>query len=207
MLITNWGSLKAELSRYMFQQRFLPDYDTATQNFEAAMNRRLRVRQQEKGTTLITVNGDATLPIDYLLWRSVQQTGTTPYVELDYVHPQYLRDNWLSTYVGNPKIFTIEGETLSVRPKQDTTPLIFHYYQKIPTAVGGSNDNAGNWLLDEHPDLYLYGVLYELFLLGRNGEIAAGYKGLRDEKMAELIKLSALTTGATSPLVRTAEYY
>jgi hypothetical protein len=33
------------------------------------------------------------------------------------------------------------------------------------------------------------------------------YKARRDEVLAEIIQLSALTTGATSPSVRTAEYF
>jgi hypothetical protein len=201
MLITNLGSLRAELGRYMFQQRFQPDYDTAVQNFEALANRRLRVRPMEAVTSLTTTNGETPIPSDYLLWRTVLWVGRTPYPELEYVHPAYLRSTWVETDHGDPKIFTIEGNTFKARPVQDDANAYeFHYYQKIPTING--NDNNTNWLLNEHPDLYLEGTLFELFVLGRNGEAAAAHKALRDEKLAELIQVSALTTGATSSLVR-----
>src|SRR4030095_3848846 len=91
MLISNLASLKAELGRYMFHERFKPDYDTAIANFEAVANRRLRVRQMELATPLTTTNGEAALPIDYLLWRTVLWIGRLPFVELEYVHPAYLR--------------------------------------------------------------------------------------------------------------------
>ena len=42
---------------------------------------------------------------------------------------------------------------------------------------------------------------------GRNAEMAQLYKARRDEVFAEITQLYALTTGATSPSVRTAEYF
>jgi hypothetical protein len=210
MLINNLGSLKAELARYMMHQRFQPDYDTAVQNFEAVANRRLRVRQME---TTVTLTTDLTLPSNYLLWRTVLYIGNpasprSPLIELDYVHPTYFRTTWIDADHGDPKIFRIIGSNLSVKPNLPTGHAIqFHYYQKIPTING--DDNNSNWLVTEHPDLYLNGALFELFALGRNGEAAAVYKPLRDEKFAELMQLSALSTGATSDKVRsaTAEYF
>jgi hypothetical protein len=201
MLITNLGSLKAELARYIFHQRFAPDYDTAVQNFESVANRRLRVRQMETSAALTTTNGQTVLPPDYLLWRTVLWTGRTPYPELDYVHPAYLRSTWIEQDSGNPKIFTVEGDAFKARPvHDDINAYELHYYQKIPTING--SDNNDNWLLLAHPDIYLNGTLFELFVLGRNAEAGAAYKQMRDEKFMELIQLSALTTGATSSLIR-----
>jgi hypothetical protein len=201
MLINNLGSLKAELARYMFHQRFAPDYDTAVQNFEALANRRLRVRPMETVTNLTTTNGETEIPPDYLLWRTVLWAGRTPYPELEYVHPAYLRSTWIEMDRGDPKIFTIEGDTFKARPvRDDADAYELHYYRKIPTING--NDNNSNWLLTDHPDLYLEGTLFELFVLGRNGEAAVAHKQMRDEKFGELIQFSALTTGATSSLVR-----
>ena len=58
-----------------------------------------------------------------------------------------------------------------------------------------------------YPDVYLFGLMVEVVALGRNVEMAQLYKARRDEVFAEIIQLYALTTGATSPGVRTAEYY
>ncbi len=212
MLIENLGSLKAELARYMFHQRFAPDYDTAVQNFEAVANRRLRVLPMETMVPLTTVNGDVTLPTDYITWRTVRPhfaTGSPvtpmfrpPYDEIDYVHPAYLPP----VGRGFDRVFTIEGNTFKARPVDDRTGAWeFHYYSKIPTING--NDINSNWLLTAHPDFYLEGALTELFALGRNAEGAQLHKARRDELLQEIIQLYALTTGATSPRVRTAEYY
>jgi hypothetical protein len=212
MLITNLGSLKAELAVQMFHQRFQPQYERAIQTFEAVANRRLRTRKQEHSVNLSTTSqpspgtdrGFCDVPVDYLLWRSVQWKGRTPFVELDYVHPAYLRSTWVQNDHGDPKIFTIEDGTFFTNPVDDTPGIFeFHYYRMIDSILGQQEgDNADNWLIGDHPDLYFHGALFELFVLGRNGEAAVAHKQLRDEKFAELIQLSALTTGATSSRVR-----
>ena len=202
MAISEYGELKNALNTYMFHQRFVTQYDNCVGLFETSADSRLRVRPMEAVVLLTTTNGDVALPSDYLVWRTVKPT-TTPYIdELDYVHPAYLP---ATQYNRRPPLFTIEGNTLKVRPVADSADAYeLHYYQKIPTLVG--NDANTNWLLTAYPNAYLFGVMVELAALSRNQEMAQLYKQRRDEVFQEIIQLSALTTGATSPTVRTAEY-
>jgi hypothetical protein len=107
---------------------------------------------------------------------------------------------------GYNHLFTIEGNTFKVRPVDDRANAYeFHYYQKIPTLVG-ANTNS-NWLLTEYPNAYLFGLMVEAASDGRNAEMAQLYKARRDEVFQEIIQRYALTTGATSPSVRSAEYF
>jgi hypothetical protein len=208
MAISNYGELKAKLSAYLFHQRLANHYDDCINLFETAANTRLRVRQMETSRPLVMTGGQADLPTDYLVWRTVLFTGTTPFVVLDYVHPEFFRSTWIERYSGNPKIFRILGNVINVKPADaanGTDYIQFQYYQKIPSLVG--NDTNSNWLLTEYPNVYLYGVLTELAALQRNAEMAQLYKARRDETFAEIIQLSALSTGATSPQARTAEYF
>jgi hypothetical protein len=200
MAYADYGALKAALSTTLFHQRFVADYDNATVQFEASANRRLRVRQMEASASLTTINGEVALPTDYLLWRTVLPAAYPGDDELDYVHPAYLEQ------AGDRKVFTIEGTKFKARPIDDTTDAYeFHYYQKIPTLT--TSDTTSNWLLAAYPDLYKFGVLVELFGLGRNVDGAQLYKARRDEVLAEIIQLSALTTGASSPAARASEYF
>jgi hypothetical protein len=218
MSINNYGELKAKLSRYLFNQRFLADYDDYTSMFEADANSRLRVLPMEAIDTMVTYSGSSRLPLDYLAWRAVlwgrgevyspPAAPAPPFqnaVELDYVHPAYLRD--IRVDRGNPRVFTIEGDQFRSRVVTTSTPDIyeFHYYQKIPTLVG--NDSNTNWLLTEYPNAYLFGLIVEAAGQGRNAEMAQLYKARRDEVFAEITQRYAMTTGATSSSVRTAEYF
>jgi len=206
MAFSNYGQLKAELNEKLFHQRFLSNYDSFATTFERAANRRLRVRQMEAVTSLTTTNGEVSLPSDYLVWRTIRPNAVTgyPWDELDYVHPAYLPPTTAASGA-IPRLFTIEGGLFKTRPIDDVNAYEFHYYRQIPSLVG---DNANiNWLLTEYPDAYLFGMMTEAAAHGRNTEMAQLYKSRRDEVLAEIIQLSALTTGATSQSVRTAEYF
>ena len=206
MAFSNYGQLKAELNEKLFHQRFLSNYDSFATTFERAANRRLRVRQMEAVTSLTTTNGEVSLPSDYLLWRTIRPNAVTrwPWEELDYVHPAYLPPT-TAALGAIPRLFTIEGSLFKTRPIDDINAYEFHYYRQIPSLVG---DNANtNWLLTEYPDAYLFGMMTEASAHGRNVEAAQLYKSRRDEVLAEIIQLSALTTGATSPSVRTGTYF
>jgi hypothetical protein len=93
-----------------------------------------------------------------------------------------------------PRIFTIEGSTLKVRPI-DGAALEFDYFQKIPALSSGA-DSGTNWLLAAHPDLYLFGALVEAEMFGVNDERAPVWKARRDEIFDEIEKLSNKTRGA-----------
>jgi len=202
-MASNYGELKSELSDLLFNQRFVARYDRFTRSFETDANSRLRVLPMETSVLLTTISGDVALPADYLLWRTVKPT-TTPYIdELDYVHPAYLP---ATQYNRRPARFTIEGNTFKARPVDDRADAYeFHYYQKIPTLVGGNGNS--NWLLTEYPNVYLFGLMVEAASDGRNVEMAQLYKARRDEVFQEIIQRYALTTGATSPTVRTGTYF
>src|SRR6516162_3270941 len=134
-------------------------------------------------------NGSAALPADYLALRRVTWTGS-PRVELAYVHPSYLQAAYPSAPADVPRIFTIEGATLKVRPL-DQTALEVNYFQKIP-ALATSDPN---WLLTAHPDLYLFGALVEAEMFGVNDERAPMWKARRDEIFDEIDKLNNKTRG------------
>lgn len=205
MAFNNYGELKAELTDELFHQRFVPNYDKFTTFFEASANARLRVRQMEHMALLTTTDGEVALPADYLLWRTILRGSAVrpPQDELEYVHPAYLPAT--TNADRGPGLFTIEGSTLRIRPTDDVNAFEFHYYRKLPTLIG-SNSNS-NWLLAAYPNAYLFGLMVEAMAHGRNAEGAQLYKARRDEALAEITQLSALTTGATSPSVRSADYY
>jgi hypothetical protein len=191
MAITTYVELQAAIGNWLDHSLFTARTPEFIALFEAAANRRLRVREQEASTTLTPSSGAATLPADYLMWRRVTWTGS-PRVELQYVHPSYLQAAYPSSPSDVPRIFTIEGATMKVRPL-DTTALELDYFQKIPAL---SDSTTTNWLLAAHPDLYLFGALVEAEMFGVNDERAPLWKARRDEIFDEIEKLSNKTRGA-----------
>lgn len=135
-------------------------------------------------------DGARTLPSDYLAWRRLTFQGN-PKRELEYVEPSWLQSAFPTNVAEIPSVFTIENGVLTVAPA-DTTPLVFLYYQKIPSLAASST----NWLMTAHPDLYLFGTLTEAQAYAVNVDSAALWKARRDELIDEIIKLSNRTRGA-----------
>lgn len=120
---------------------------------EAKLNRHLRVRQMETvlAATPIT-DGVVTLASDIADVKSL----------------------WVPGYEGTPlkrqsidSVISRQVQTLSTMyARRGARDLLFDgagsvqgvLYQKIPAL---SDTNTSNWLLDDHPDVYLYGALVE----------------------------------------------
>ena len=191
MAITTYAELKTAADNWLDHTLFTARVPEFIALFEATANRRLRVREQEASATLTPSSGSVALPADYLAWRRVTWMGSVR-VELQYVHPSYLQAAYPSSPSDVPRIFTIEGSTLKVRPVNNT-PLEFEYFQKIAAL---SDSASSNWLLAAHPDLYLFGALVEAEMFGVNDERAPLWKARRDEIFDEIEKLSDKTRGA-----------
>ena len=124
---------------------------------EAVFNRELRCPKMETEYDL-TVTDEATdLPVDFLQLRTVYEEGS-PDNPLDTMSPAGLRQRYRGQ-AGAVKAYALENRRLLVGPVGDAT-LTLVYYARIPALT---DSNPANWLLDEHPDLYLHQVLAILF--------------------------------------------
>lgn len=172
--------------------------------FEAEANKRLRTRNQQTSTTLTATAGSVSLPSDYLAWRTVLWTPTTPDTVLEWVDPEYLDSTWVSFETSTPILFTIEGATLKIRPAVATASAIeFHYFQKIAALASGVQ-----WLFQDHPDVYLVGTLAECVKwVPEKADKKPEWIAERDRLLGEIALLSAQTQGATSPQVRSDSYF
>jgi hypothetical protein len=193
MALADYSDLISALDGWLDHALFSARYADFVGLFEATANRRLRVRQMEAVVSLVPDgSGNAALPSDYLAWRRLTWTGQTR-TELAFVHPSYLQAAYPSSPADVPRIFTIEGSTLRVRPL-DSTPLDFDYYRQIPSLSA----NGTNWLMSAHPDIYLFGVMAEAEAFGVNDERMPLWKTRRDEIFDQIIKLNNQTRGTSA---------
>ncbi len=190
MAIVDYSTLQTAVASWLQRSDLTSNIPDFISLFEACANRRLRVRQMEATATLTPASGAVALPDDYLSWRRVTWTGS-PRIELEFVHPSVLQGYYPTSPADVPKLFTIEGSTLKVAP-QDTTPLEFDYFQKIPSLSSG---NTTNWLLTANPDLYLFGSLVEAHGFTVDFEKLAAWEMRRNEIFDEVIRLNNKTQG------------
>jgi hypothetical protein len=193
MPISTYTDLQSAVASWLARDDLAANIADFIMLFEAAANRRLRVRAQEASVALSPASGVAALPADYLAWRRVTWPGAGGIAarELEYVHPSYLRARYPTVPAGAPALFTIEGGSLIVRPVDDT-PLDFDYFQKIPALAAA---NPTNWLLAAWPDLYLFGALAEAHGFVKDADSLALWGARRNELFDEIERLDAKTRG------------
>lgn len=158
MALSNWSELQTALNSYLGTNFYADQYGTWARLIEARVDRELRTRDQETVTTE-TLSGPYldldTDPTDWLEFSYLQIEANGKPVELVQESPQnYAR--FSDGVAGQPRWFHIKGNRLYTRPAPDGSyTLTLAYYSKVP----GIEANAQNWLLTDHPDIYLYGML------------------------------------------------
>ncbi|HLH96439.1 MAG TPA: hypothetical protein VKW08_15090 [Xanthobacteraceae bacterium] len=192
MTLATYTDLTTAIGNWLQRQDLAAVTPSFVQLFEACANRRLRVRQQEATVELTPANGVVVLPADYLAWRRLTWTGN-PRQELAFVEPSWLQAAYPDLPTDTPRVFTIEGGNILTMPLDPTdTALELVYFQQIPSLAA----NSTNWLMSQHPDLYLFGSLAEAEAYTVNPDAAALWKSRRDELFDEIERLSNKSRGA-----------
>ena len=153
---------------------------------EVDMCRKFRLKDQIYTVTLTPVDGVAALPDDYLEMIGVYDQNRCEYIEQP-LQPVNVYNEFYSIDQGNIVIPGV-GSDLTVQ-----------YYGKIPTITqvevaglegGESTFVAGvtgtNWMLEKHPDVYLYGVALEAAKYVRDIGLVEGTMQLYREAVREV---------------------
>jgi hypothetical protein len=161
-MITDYASLQTELQSWLWNRTdVVARIPVFVQLCEAQMNRRLQARLSVVRVAVTIADETLALPDDFAGAISIL-SGSNPPFELDFVTPDglSLRANGAgAAQSGNPDTYTVEGQNLRFYPRPDTPmPAMLTYRQRIPAL---SNSNPSNWILANHPDVYLYGALMQ----------------------------------------------
>ena len=155
MALANYTDLKASVADFLNRSDLtsvIPDFITMT---EAEFNRSLRVREMSVRTQAPIDSQYVKLPDDFLGMRNIDLM-TDPVTPLEYKNLQNLDIHRRNDKTGKPIYYSIVQNNIEFAPAPDGDYTIeIVYYQKVPALA----DNATSWLLDAHPDAYLYGTL------------------------------------------------
>lgn len=197
MALGTYSDLLASVATWLARDNMtaiIPDCITL---FEAWVNRRLRIRQQDTTATLTTSSGSVALPTDYLSWRRLTWSNSSQANELLYVTPDALRLLFPISNAGIPSNFSIEGANLLTRDTDDTASAFsFEYFQKTAALVG-----TLNWLYVAHPDAYLFGTLTECYGAQKDASNMALWGSRRNDVFDEIERLDMKTRGPSAIVV------
>lgn len=193
MAISSYATLKTAIEAWSQRSDLSAVVDDFIDITESRLNRELRVSQQETVSTLSAVAGLITLPADFLAIRTVSVGGERP---LHYVTPAELDTIHLSD-VGR---YSIVGDNIKLNIT-GAADVVVTYYAKIAAL---SDAVATNWVLDTHPEVYLYGCLSEAFRYSMDEDQAAKYAGLYSQSVGQIQRLNRDRLTGQAMRVRTA---
>lgn len=131
---------------------------------EAMFNRRLNCVDME-GTATIAAAETLALPNDYKGAMTIRISDEPPLKQLG---ADDFQRRWNGSTSALPENFAIYGGLIHLGPEPDQAYTVTMTY--LRTLVPLSASNTSNWLLEAHPDLYLYGSLIHAEFRGWNDE-------------------------------------
>ena len=164
---------------------------------EARLNRVLRSVNSEASALWSVSDEFYALPSDFRKLRKLHIEGSPdrPLVEMSPVAIPTM----FSGDTGTPRAYYIEGRQLGLAPPPaDTVTLRASYFRKIPPLTSAL---PYNWLLQEHPDIYVWGTLMHGAYFIRDPEAVQACSALFDQSIAELQRESRLDRWGAGPLV------
>lgn len=162
---------------------------------EARLNRIMRHPRMEK-IGMLLVDAEVTpLPLDFLELRTIY-AESSPDNPLASMSPAAIKRQYRGTS-GTPCAYCIEGLLLRVAPVGSAL-LEIGYYAKIPAL---SAETPTNWLLENYPDIYLFGALVLAETYIDNPDKIGQWKAAFDEAVSEAVSEGNKARWGAGPLV------
>lgn len=174
----------ANLRTYLASDLNRTDLSSAIVDFirlaEAHMSNRLKTREMDVTTTLTITSGVAAIPAALQSVKSMR-LAVTPFgaIQPEGVEAQEARR---PDTPGNPQTYAMVGEEFIFWPPATSSARI-RYRRDVPAL---SDANTTNWILTEHPHLYLYGALFQAYMFLKDDQRAAQYESKFGAAIEEL---------------------
>jgi hypothetical protein len=184
MSFDTYANFQLEVADWLNRQDLVAKIPTFIQLAEAHMNRKLRVRQMITRAEATITDEYLALPVDFKALYDVQLL-TDPITVLTYMAPGELHNYQRMNVPATPKYYTIVGPSLEFGAVPDNTyPIEIIYWATIPALAAPADSN---WVLSEHPDLYLYTTLKQAAPYMQNDERIVTWGGLSDSIIEDLM--------------------
>jgi hypothetical protein len=194
--LTNYDGLLLAVAKWLERDDLTDQIPDFIRLAEARFRRVIRNPEREVSLT-IGLDGSTPLPADFDSARLLTAPGLRPGPNIDQVTPAVLSS--YTRYPGNPSVFAIvAGQILlSPVPSVDLAATLV-YNASIPRL---SLANQSNWLLLDHPDIYLFATLIQAEFYGWNDDRLGLMKAAVDEGLAELSEQGQRRRYGPGPLI------
>jgi hypothetical protein len=185
MTITNYGTLKTAIADFLNRDDLVSVIPQFVRLAQAQIDRKIRShRQITRGALTIDAQFEA-LPANWLetirITMDANPIRVLTQISMDDL-TRYRTDTDNSTDA--PVYFTHIGTDIELFPTPSTSYMgEITYYAKVPALV---SDSDTNWLLTNHPDVYLYGALVHTAPYLKDDARIAIWAGLMAQAFGEI---------------------
>jgi len=163
MALSTYAELKTGIANWLNRSDLTDEIaDDFIKLTEADFNAKLRIRPMEQIDTITIDSETETVPTGFIAVRSFYILLSSVKYPLEYITPHNLFEVKGGSTTARPRAYTIESdnetETFRFGPSPDTSYTGYLSYYKAISALSVSN--TSNWMLANHPAVYLYGSLY-----------------------------------------------
>lgn len=189
MSLADLTGLKAAVADWLERADLAPRLDDFIALAEARMMREIRCGRMVTRASAEVAGAFCDPPDDFLAPRSMRRAGGGL---LAFVTPEQMGELKGAQRGGGGELsaYALIGGTFEFFPAPEApTEIALTYFARVPALSAAS---PSNWLLRDHPDLYLHAAVLEAALYLRDAELAAAAKGLFDEAKARLAAADAM---------------
>ena len=163
MALSTYAELKTGIANWLNRTDLTDEIsDDFIKLTEADFNAKLRIRAMEQIDSITIDSETETVPTGFISVRSFYILLSSNKYPLEYITPHNMFEIRGGSRSGRPRAYTIESddetETFRFGPSPDTSYTGYLSYYKAISAL--SSSNTSNWMLANHPAVYLYGSLF-----------------------------------------------
>lgn len=195
--IPDLDTLKTKVAGYLDRDDLEDMIPTFILMAEAEFDRELRAPEMEQTVTFSVSDEDRPLPSDFLAMRAIYREAS-PDTPLDAKSPTALKREFDGS-TGTPRAYALVSGGIRVAPPPaDEELLTMDYFAGIDRLTVTS---PSNWLLEKHPDAYLYGTLFQAEAYLDNAVRAGQWRSLTDNVIGRINRQARNNRFGAGPLV------
>ena len=159
-MISTYDELKSTIADWLNRDDLLTVIPSFVPLAEVGMERVLRTRNMLTRSTATIDTQYSAVPSDFLEVRTIKLIGISPIQPLTFLTMEEMDALDAKTSAnGKPLYFTLVGNQIRVNPAPaGSYTAELSYFAKLDKL---SDSVASNWILQSHPDAYLYGALLQ----------------------------------------------
>ena len=160
MALSTYAELKTGIANWLNRSDLTDEIsDDFIKLVESEYNSKLRIRKMITSDTSFTIDSELeTLPTGFLQVRDFFIVSSSAKYSLTYMPPTQMDQTKGGSTSGRPIVYTILGGNFRFAPTPDATyTATINYYKAIDAL---SDSTTTNYILTNHPGIYLYGSLY-----------------------------------------------